>query len=176
MSKKTRRTFRYPGDLDDKFIEIATALGKDMSATFVHLLETYLGRDSNQYQFLDDACPALVHLEDGFFCVIKAPQQKRLGDGGADDARKICAAHNEILKRAELQKLLEQGGDAHYHSCGAAGLIHPHDPDLIQCPYVTSMEHVSIKKHCQRRNDGKPCEYLRVHTVQVEALKPRSKR
>jgi len=174
---KTRRTFRIDEELDAKLNELAQGLDKNLTDTFIHLLETYLGRDSNQYEFLDEACPALQHLEDGFHCCFKVPKAKpwKLGDGGQDDARKVCTSCKTLRGIKELQTTLEQGGTAHYHSCAAAGVLHPHDPDLIMCPYKNSMTYVSIKRHCQTRNQGKPCEYLQVHTVDIKGIKPRKK-
>jgi len=174
---KTKRTFRLDEELDDKLQELAQSLDKNLTDTFIHLLETYIGRDSNQYEFLDDACPALQHLEDGFFCCFKVPRAKpwMLGDGGRDDARKVCASCKTLRGILDLQHTLEQGGTAYYHSCASAGVLHPHDSDLIQCPYKRTTEYVSIKRHCQTRNQGKPCEYLQVHTVDIKGIKPRTK-
>lgn len=176
MGKKALN-FRIDEELDDKFKALSEALDKNLTDTFIHLLETYLGRDSNQYEFLNKACPDLIHSDDGFYCAYKVPRAKpwKIITGSADDARKTCTSckkHEEIQK---IQATLEKGGTAYYHSCAVAGVLHPHDPDKIICPYSRGTDYKSIKRHCQTRNQGKPCEYLQVHTVDIKGIKPRKK-
>ena len=126
---KTRRTFRIDGELDAKLIELAQALDKNLTETFIHLLETYIGRDTNQYEFLDEACPALQHLEEGFYCCFKVPKGKpwKLGDGSQDDARKICSSCTVMEPyreaQAQLAKLRKSGYTVDIPYCAKGGKV-----------------------------------------------------
>lgn len=174
--KKIPRSFRIPQQLSEAFDSYCEQSDKTSTDAFVHFLEQGLGNNSNSYQWLDSACPSLIHGEDGFFCAFKVPKAKPwlILSGSSTDAAKVCAACKDKTKLESIKEMLEQGGTASYHSCSAAGVLHAHDIDQIICPYKSNMDYVSIKQHCQRRNNGQPCEYLQVHTMQIESIKPRN--
>jgi len=157
MGKKALN-FRVDEELFDKLDELQQTLGKNRTDTFIHLLETYIGRDSNQYEFLDTACPAIQHLEDGFHCCFKVPRAKpwKLGDGGQDDARKICSSCKmmEPYREAQrqLDKLRKSGYTVDIPYCSRGGKVRE-NLKTIWCP--KSGDDKSIT-YCQK------CDFYRV--------------
>lgn len=139
MIKTVKRNFRISDELDQKLQEISKALDKNLTETFVHLLEAYLGRDSNQYQFLDKACPALIHGDEGFFCAFKLPRARpfKILSGSPDDARKACASCETMKPYQEavqqLDKLKQSGYTVDIPYCARGGIVNE-NLKTIRCP------------------------------------------
>lgn len=106
--KKILRAFRIPPLLDEKFVHYAQDLEKNFTDAFIFLLESALGEHENPFKWLDDACPALVHLEEGFFCAIKAPAIRKLGNAERSDASKVCGACKSLHGIKEKAALATQ--------------------------------------------------------------------
>jgi len=157
MARKTR-TIRLGEELDAKLTELAQSLDKNLTDTFIHLLETYLGRDSNQYEFLDKACPALIHSDDGFYCAFKVPRAKpwKIITGSSDDARKVCTSCKMMEPYREAQRQLEQlrksGYTVDIPYCAKGGKIRE-NLKQIWCPQIGDWKPI---KYCEK------CEFYRV--------------
>jgi hypothetical protein len=164
-------------ELDDKLHALAENKNKTITDTLIELIEAATrGEDPNRYKFLDTACPALQSLNGGFTCCIKAPQQKKLGDGSPEDAKKVCTACQATKGILSVQAILAKGGISTYHTCGLGGVIDETDPDQILCPYETLGKPISITKNCNVRENGSPCKYLQTHTIRIENVKAKTHR
>ena len=143
---RIQRTFRIPKNIDAKFTKYAADQGMNLTETFIFLLKSALGEHTNAYVFLDDACPALVYLNKGFYCAIKAPNIKMLGDGSAEDSAKVCKACQQlkgIISQADLAAQLSKSNyqvDIPY--CAKGGKL---DPNLkkIYCPTIGNWKKIT---------------------------------
>ena len=86
------RNFRIPEDTDNKLLALANATGKNLTETIVWCIES----TSRRYLTHEHGCSFLICLSNGFHCAISAPEQIKLGNGGFEDADKICTACGKI--------------------------------------------------------------------------------
>ena len=129
-------SFRLPPNIEE-FIElIAANKGTNKTDAIKEILKLAMDSDlfkkmadnTNRFEQIEkNKCPACVCLEDGFFCVINAPQQKKLGDGHAQDAGKVCQGCNDVKHIKEKLELLQKEAQKtivfRYPKCKAGGLI-----------------------------------------------------
>lgn len=169
------RSFRAPEELDDKIQALAESKQKTYSDTLIELLTAATsGGDPNRYAWLETInCPALVHLEDGFQCVIKAPQQKRLGDGSNEDAHKICQAHKKLLAENPLKTPILDAAKGIFYSCGLGGKTDPENPEYVSCPMSKSLNPHRYTQ-CLKADDGEPCPHLERHTIALPSKKAKT--
>jgi hypothetical protein len=170
-------TFRPSQELDDKIRARAESKGKTLTDTITELIEAATrGEDPNRREWLDTACPALAHLNDGFFCLIHAPQQKKLGDATNEDARECCKKCQATKGILSVQAILAKGGISTYCTCNLGGVIDEIDSDKILCPYETLGKPISITKNCKIRENGSACKSLQTHTIRIENVKAKTSR
>ena len=163
------RSFRAPTDLDDKIEALAESKKKSYSETLIELLNAATrGEDPNRYAWLETSCPALQHLNEGFNCCIKAPIQKKLGDGSNEDAKKVCtscvAVKGELTQAKILKEQLASGIPADIPYCMNTGGKVRDDLKTVWCPKAGNEIKIGI---CRTRDNGKPCDYSRI--VRVDA-------
>jgi hypothetical protein len=170
-------TFRPNQELEDKIRARAESKGKTLNDTICELIEAATsGEDPNRYQWLEKACPALVHANEGFHCFIKAPTKHKLGDGTNEDAKKFCTACQATKGILSVQAILAKGGISTYCTCNLGGVIDEIDPDKILCPYETLGKPISITKNCKTRENSQPCKNLQTHTIRIENIKAKTSR
>jgi hypothetical protein len=169
--------FRASQELDDKIRALAESKGKTITDTITELIEAATrGEDPNRYQWLEKACPALVHANEGFHCFIKAPTKHKLGDGTNEDAKKFCTACQATKGILSVQAILAKGGISTYCTCSLGGVIDEIDSDKILCPYETLGHTISITKNCKVRENGSACKSLQTHTIRIENVKAKTSR
>jgi len=157
------RGFRISTELDEKLTALLDAKGKNLQDLMAELIEQATrGEDPARYEWLDKACPALAHLEDGFFCLIKAPNQKKLGNGMKEDARECCEKCQAVKSKA-----LQREGNVQYHTCSMGGVTKPDDNEQVICPYGRSVTEYRSFKTCLMADDGKPCKHLATHNINL---------
>lgn len=163
------RSLRVPDDLDDKLVKKAEMDGASLSSVMLSILEKAF---NDEYKFLDAACPALVHLNDGFYCAEKAPTHRKLGDGSGHDARLICEAHDTLKGvLSEIKKLRaqhEQGVTLHLPVCRKGGYMSD-DMKKLYCPLNGGW--MSITRCETLAPDDKPCQWFRFTNTVMEPIK-----
>jgi len=173
------KSFRASKELDKALQNVSSELGLTISDTIIKLLEESLNlrekdKDSDS-TFLKNACPALVELEDGYHCVIKAPQQKKLGDGSLKDARLICEAHDEIMKLKNENQLLKNELSKvkviKIPSCMLGGRL-SEDGTQIHCPRGNVNRNVDVENWCKILKNGANCDHLNWSTIEVKGKLP----
>jgi len=181
-------TARLPESTDEKLRDLAEARGKNLTDTIVEIIEiastqpdffTQREASTPRYQWLDDACPALVYLhqddedKEGFYCVEKAPHQKKLGDGSDTDARRICEAHQAIkgiiTTNEKLTKLIQEGFTFRVPYCMNDGSKVTSDLQRIWCPIIGEYRPVTT---CKTLRKGANCTHL--HWIDAEAQRPQT--
>ena len=156
--------FRPSKELEDKIIALAESKGKNIADTIRDLLESATrGEDPNRYAWLEKSCPALVHLNEGFYCAIHAPTAKALGDASNEDAKKVCKACQEIKgiidKAAQTDKLLKAGYTVEVPYCMGKGIVRE-NLKTVWCPKIGNERPIEI---CEKAGiNGKRCEYFRL--------------
>lgn len=174
---RTPKTYNLPDDIIDRLKSLSKARGKNYTDTIIDLIEN-AEKPTPRYQWLDDACPGLVYLhqddtkKEGFYCVHKAPTQKKLGDGSPEDARKICEACQTIkgiiTSNQQLTKQLKDGFTVRIPFCTNGGKLTP-DLQRIWCPISTDYKTVT---KCKTLRNGANCKYLR--WINAEAKRPQT--
>jgi hypothetical protein len=174
---KKLRAFRLEPELDDKLSALAESQSKDVTAILVELITAATrGEDPNRYAWLEtSSCSALVHIEDGFYCAIKAPQHKKLGDGSNEDAHKICEAHKKLLAEKPIKAATPSTNDPKgiFYSCGLGALTDPERPEYVKsCPMSQNLQHHKYE-WCLTADDGEPCPHLEERTIALPSKKAR---
>ena len=176
-----RKTYRLPEDIIDKLISLAKARDKNHTDTIIELIDAASTQTDfltkNRFKFLD-ACPGVIFLhqdddkKEGFYCVHKAPTQKKLGDGSPEDARKICEACQTIkgiIDQNELiTKQLKDGFTVRIPFCANGGKLTT-DLQRIWCPISTDYKTVT---KCKTLRNGANCKHLR--WIEAEAQRPQT--
>jgi len=171
------RTFRLDEELDQKFETYAEGKGKSVTDALIELIQQATrGEDPARYEWLDKACSALAHANEGFHCFIKAPTKHKLGDGTNEDAKKFCTACQATKSILSVQAILAKGGISTYYTCNLGGVSDQVDPDKILCPYEPIDKHISIAKNCKVKENGSACKSLQTHTLRIENVRPTTKR
>lgn len=118
-------------------------------------------RKAEAYEGLNEACPALAHtMKDGFICCLKAPRQVKLGDGGIEDMREICAACDRVKGLFEEARTLKESI--------AAGTLWK----IPQCTNGGRINEEGDKLYCQIRGTWlNPETCLKVYRCEGKFLK-----
>ena len=179
MTKKAR-TYRIPEDTLDKLEALSKARGKNQTDTIIDLIENAEATDIPRYQWLDDACPLLYHLNEqeapkqgeGFYCLAGSPKVTKLGSGIDTAAKKYCKAcqfKKGILKQNELMtKQLKDGFTVRIPFCTNGGKLTT-DLQRIWCPI--SSDYKTVTK-CKTLRNGANCKHLR--WIDAEAKQPQT--
>jgi hypothetical protein len=160
-------SFRPSQELEDTIRALAESKGKSLSDTIVDLLESATcGEDSNQYQWLEKECPALIHDKGVFSCFIRSPIDHKLGDGTNESAKIRCKACQEIkgiMDKAKLNEKFEKAGypfDVPY--CMGKGIVRE-DLKTVYCPKVGFDRPITI---CETAGPNRRrCEYFKLIRV-----------
>ncbi len=94
------------------------------------------------YRNLDNACKALAWTnKDGFVCCIKAPAQRKLGDGELEDQQAVCDACKrlaDIMTRLQLyEEQAKAGTTVSLPQCRNGGQL-LEDGKELYCPFQGS--------------------------------------
>ena len=130
-------------------------------------------RSVNRFERLDDCCPLLCSLNDGYFyCIGSKGWKRKLGvEGTFEEAVKMCDRCGLKDNYRELQKMLEerQGVEIEYLMCEKKGQVHAQDPNKVKCP-LQGYQWVDLES-CRTIEEGRICRYLGIKKTRIKPFR-----
>lgn len=120
-----------------------------------------------------DDCPALADTwKDGFVCCLKAPSQKKLGDGNSGDKKQVCGAciriKGIIEERDLLREQVKAGIVVDIPSCIHGGQVSDDGKKLYCKNSNMEARYRSVKNWCKVLKKGANCDGLRWTRVEAK--------